>query len=65
MQLARRWLDPDRWPFRWLMLLLASLMLFGAYFGYDSVGDIAVTLSTCALRCAFSIRTPQLAARTN
>jgi MFS family permease len=35
---------PSRRPYRFTILLIASFMLFGSYFAYDSVGAIETTL---------------------
>ena len=34
------WFHPSRRPYRFTVLLVATLMIFGSYFAYDSVGAI-------------------------
>lgn len=38
------WFHPSRRPYRFLLLLIVSLLVFGSYFAYDSVGAIEDTL---------------------
>lgn len=38
------WFHPSRRPYRFTLLLIVSLLIFGSYFAYDSVGAIEDTL---------------------
>eukprot|EP01094_Clydonella_sp_ATCC50884_P006738 TRINITY_DN15941_c0_g1_i1.p1 TRINITY_DN15941_c0_g1~~TRINITY_DN15941_c0_g1_i1.p1 ORF type:complete len:492 (-),score=85.07 TRINITY_DN15941_c0_g1_i1:348-1823(-) len=42
--LLRRAVHPHTAAFRWSIMVLASLMIFGAYYAYDSIGSVAVDL---------------------
>ena len=41
---AAQWYHPSRRPYRYTVLCIVSLLTFGSYFAYDSVGAIETTL---------------------
>jgi len=44
MTTEQTWFHPSRKPYRFTILLFVSLLTYGSYFAYDSIGAIAPTL---------------------